>query len=323
MTLLEHRNALGLRVQSRVLDCDGRLSGERGDSLLVVGAEFPSGLLLGQIQIAQRRPAPKDRRPEEAAHWWVVRWKPDRGGVVLDIAQAQCVGLTLKESKQPQAVGQLADQRTFLVGDPRRDELFDGPTLVKHAERGVPGARYLPGLIHDPLKHRRAIELRGQRHASGVERAEANRLLAVTRLQGGEASEQNGGEAEHACDANSEHHEVRESRGHRRLEDEIVETDERGDQDGREDEGGEAQARRQRGPRLRSVRQASDYRRANAERSGSLRSSLYAVSRTVMRVAVRAGAWRLFRSSVPSTACRGAEAGSGRARGTPRSSRRG
>src|SRR5207253_4839189 len=225
------------------------------------GAEFPSGLLLGQIQIAQRRPAPKDRRPEEAAHWWVVRWKPDRGGVVLDIAQAQCVGLTLKESKQPQAVGQLADQRTFLVGDPRRDELFDGPTLVKHAERGVPGARYLPGLIHDPLKHRRAIELRRQRHASGVERAEANRLLAVTRLQSGQAPEQNGGEAEHASDANSEHHEVRESRGHRRLEDEIVETDERGDQDGREDKGGKAQARWERGRRLRSVRQGSDYRR--------------------------------------------------------------
>ena len=49
---------------------------------------------------------------------------------------------------------------------------------------------------------------------------------------------------------------------HQRLEDEIVETDESGQQDGREDKGSEAQARRQRGRGLWSVRQEFDYQRA-------------------------------------------------------------
>src|SRR5439155_1301619 len=210
------------------------------------------------------------------------------------------------------------DQRAFLVGDPRPDEPFDRPTPLKHAERGVPCARDLPGLIHDPLEHRRAIELRRQRHARGVERAEANRLLAVTRLQGGEASEQNGGEAEHACDANSEHHEVGESRGHRRLEDEIVDTDERDNQNGGEDKGGKAQARRQRGPRLRSVRQASDYRRASAERSGSLRSSLYAMSCDVAARHASCGTsgWLAFVSVFG--ACQGVPRSGSRKRSSPR-----
>src|SRR5204862_1377236 len=136
-------------------------------------------------------------------------------------------------------------------------------------------------------------------------------------------SEQNGAEAEHAGDASGEHHEVRESRGHRRLEDEIVETDERGDQDGREDEGGKAQPRWQCGRRLRSVRQGLIIGGDTEEERIFPLLSGCDVAGTVTRVAVREGAWRWFRSSLPSRACRGAGAGSGRVRCTRRSSRRG
>src|ERR1700694_2017203 len=97
--LLENRNALGLLIESRVLDCDCGLSGQGRDGLLILETECRPAMLFGQIEIAQRRAAPTDRRPQEAAHRWVVRWKSHRRWVVLDIAQPQRVGLTLKQSQ--------------------------------------------------------------------------------------------------------------------------------------------------------------------------------------------------------------------------------
>src|SRR2546428_5889956 len=131
VALLEHGDAFGLPVQSRVLDRDRRMSGQGGHGLLVIDAEPRSALLFGQIQIAQSGAAPTDRRPKEGVHRRMMRWEPDRSWVVLYLAQPQRVGLTLKESQQPQAVRQRADERAFLVGDARRDELFDRPALIK------------------------------------------------------------------------------------------------------------------------------------------------------------------------------------------------
>src|SRR6266571_4480581 len=116
-----------------------------------------------------------------------MRRKSHRGRLSAYLSQPQRVGLTLKESQQTQAVGQRADERAFLVGDSRSDELFDRPTLTEHAERGVPCARDLPSLIHDALKDGRAVQLGRQRHARDVERTEPNRLLPISSLQGREA----------------------------------------------------------------------------------------------------------------------------------------
>ena len=93
------RHAPQLLVESGVLDGDRRLRRERPDSLLVVAAKFGVALLLGEVEVAERDAAEKDRRPEEARHRGVILGKTDRLRVVADPTQAKRRLLVLQHAE--------------------------------------------------------------------------------------------------------------------------------------------------------------------------------------------------------------------------------
>ena len=56
------------------------MGGQQLDQVLVVGAEFIGGALVGQVEVAQPLAFAGDGHAQEAGHGRVVGRKPDRAG---------------------------------------------------------------------------------------------------------------------------------------------------------------------------------------------------------------------------------------------------
>ena len=153
VSLLLHRHLLDLLVEAGILDRDRRLCRERAHRLLVIGAEFLGPLLLGQVEVPERRTAIEDRDPEKAPHRRMVRRKAHRARMRVKIAEAKGGVFLLKDTEQTEPVRERSDPSALLVADPGGDELLDESIRVEDAERGVFRARDGTRLFDDALQH--------------------------------------------------------------------------------------------------------------------------------------------------------------------------
>ena len=127
-------------VEPRVLDRDRGLARERADELLVLGRER-SGLLLGQVEVAEGAAAEQDRHAQEAAHRWMVGREADRARVIGDRLQSQRARVGDQGAEDAAAARKVADLGHLLGVDAGVDEALEPRSRrVDHAERGVTGA---------------------------------------------------------------------------------------------------------------------------------------------------------------------------------------
>ena len=77
----------GLLVEPGVVDRDAGCRGQCFDQHLVVFAEWLTVGFFGEVEIPEHLVADAHGYPEECAHRRMVRRKPDRGGVLLDVVQ--------------------------------------------------------------------------------------------------------------------------------------------------------------------------------------------------------------------------------------------
>ena len=73
--------------------------------------------LVGEVEVAEHLAADEHRHPEERAHRRVVRREPEAVGVLVEVGQAQRLGVDDQQPEDAVALGQLADA---LVGSRRR-----------------------------------------------------------------------------------------------------------------------------------------------------------------------------------------------------------
>ena len=85
--------ALGLVAEASVLDGDGGLGREDHEDAFVLLAERLGALLLGEVDVPEHFPSPRDGSSQERLHRRVVRRESDRPGVGADIRDPQGVGL--------------------------------------------------------------------------------------------------------------------------------------------------------------------------------------------------------------------------------------
>jgi hypothetical protein len=124
--------------QPRVLDCNGRLSGEEPDEVFVLGVEVGTALLLGEIEVPVGDAAQHHRDTEEAAHRRVVRGESDRAVVVVQIVETQSLRLVDQDTENASAKRKVADTVGVVGVDAMRDEAFEFAAIaVDDAERGI------------------------------------------------------------------------------------------------------------------------------------------------------------------------------------------
>ncbi len=102
--LLGDRQRAQLLVQMGVVDGDRGGGGEPLQGLLVLLAELGRRLLLGQVEIAAKRPLADDRHRQQRIHRWVVGRHAGRAGVVVDAWQPQAPALVQHHPQQPAAL---------------------------------------------------------------------------------------------------------------------------------------------------------------------------------------------------------------------------
>ena len=156
-------------VEPRVLDRNRGLGGKQPRELLVLVAETPAALLLGQIQVSVGDSTKQDRHPEEGLHRWVVFRKTDRTRVVGEVVEPQWLGVADQHSEDPASARHVADRGISLGVDARRHEALEGyPRLVDHAERCVARAGQLRCRLDELLQKRLQRKL-GAECDSGVD----------------------------------------------------------------------------------------------------------------------------------------------------------
>ena len=100
----------------------------------------------------------KDRGPQEGLHRWVALGEADRPGVAGDIRQSQRSLDLVQVLEEPQALGQVPEQRAFFGGDAGGDEGLYAPGVVEGHQRAIAGPGQRTGAVYDPLQDGAEVE---------------------------------------------------------------------------------------------------------------------------------------------------------------------
>ena len=160
-------------VQPCVLDRHSRLARQRPDELLVLLGER-LGLLLGQVEIAERPAAEQDRHTQEAVHRRMVGRKADGARIVADRLQPQRARVGDQGAENAAAAREISDLRNGLLVEAGVDEALEPRTGgIDHAQRRVAGAGQCGGRLGQLQQQIVQRELRAQRDAGRDEPAQA------------------------------------------------------------------------------------------------------------------------------------------------------
>ena len=93
----------------------------------------------------------------------MIRRKPDRAWVLLEVVRAAAASLPDQHAEDPATAREIADCRVRLRVDARRQEALERVAgLVDDTQRRVAGAREIRGRLDDSLQHGIERELRAE-----------------------------------------------------------------------------------------------------------------------------------------------------------------
>ena len=178
LALLDDGQALDLLVEPGVLDGDAGVQGEHLDEPLVVLGEVAGGLLVGQVQPADRPALGPDRDAQQRVHRRVVRREAVAARVGGDVGTRIGCGLARDHAEQAVAVRRGADPLALGAADAAGDEPLDAAVLVDDTEGGVLGVGQLADAIGDQLQDAVQVQDAGDAAGGSVEGGQLVRGLA-------------------------------------------------------------------------------------------------------------------------------------------------
>ena len=152
VALLGHGEPPGLGVEAGVVDRDPGMPGEQLDQAQVADRELRRAALVGQIEVADRRPVGHDRHAEERGHRRVVRREARRVRMIGDRRDPVRPALADDQPEQTPARRQRADREPMVGIDAGGDEPLDPAVDADDPERRVARVDEIADPIDDQLE---------------------------------------------------------------------------------------------------------------------------------------------------------------------------
>src|SRR5258708_28099046 len=146
-------------MEVRVVDGDGRLTGEPIRVLFSTGCELTPLVFLAQIKVADEWTLAGYRHRQQRVHHWMICRETGGAGIAADVLEPQALSLMQNDTQEAMTDRWRSDPGALLATDTRGQKGLDGTILFDDRQRSVSRSHQSPGTLDDLVQHRIEREL--------------------------------------------------------------------------------------------------------------------------------------------------------------------